>query len=122
MAPVWGSSAHEVAHLAVDRRVRKQGAVADARGLRVRRAVQDHALVRVDDLVAGRPPGAVVDGPGGLVAAVEGVEEARARTHLDARRLEAEGRRGRAVVRPSERDPLVDGTRPAEVLQVVAGG
>ena len=97
--------------------------MAHAGGLRVRGAAEDGAGVRVDELVAGGPPGAVVDGAGGLVAGVEGVEEARARDHLVAgREEEATVGPGGAVVGAGERDPVVDIGLAAQVLQVVAAG
>src|SRR6187200_3530201 len=52
----------EFADLSVDGRVAHQRAMRDARGFRVGGAAQRDARIRIDDFVAGRPPGAVVDG------------------------------------------------------------
>src|SRR5690606_21754968 len=59
-------SADEVADLLRDRRRGQHRDVADAADVGVDRAVEQHARVRVDDLVAARPERAVVDRPGGL--------------------------------------------------------
>src|SRR5213592_1075934 len=78
--------ADELPYLAVDREVGAEGGVVHAGRLSIGGAVEDDACVGVDELVAGRPPGAVIDGAGGLVAGVELVQEARAGDHLVAGR------------------------------------
>src|SRR3990172_9173161 len=119
----WNLLPHELADLAVYRRAVFDAGVAEARCLRVRGPAEDRAGVRVDQLVAAGPKGAVVDGARGFVAGVEGVEEAGAGDHLVAgREEEAAVGPGGAVVRAAEGDPVVDGALTAEVLDVVAAG
>jgi cytochrome P450 len=113
-------SSDEVADASEDRRVARQRYVFDAAGFGVSRSAQDDAFVRVDDRVAARPPGPVIDGAGRLVARVEFFEECRSRTHLDARRFEAEARGRGAVIGPAERDPLVHVGFMSQRLDVVA--
>src|SRR5215213_8461677 len=97
----------EVAHLPVDALGAEQREVAEAGDLRVRRPRQDRAGVGVDDLVAGRPEGAVADCARRLVAFVQRGQERRFVLHVVARGGERRADVGevRAVVRPADRDP-----------------
>src|SRR5207249_9237752 len=115
--------ADELPYLTVDGHVCTEGGVAHAGGLGVGGAAEDNARVGVDQLIAGGPPGAVVDGAGGFVAGVELVQEARARDHLVAGGDEkAAVGPGGAVIRAAEGDPVVDVGLTAEVLEVVTAG
>src|SRR5438093_12448088 len=110
-------------YLTVDGRVCTEGEVAHGGGLGVGGAAEDNARVGVDQLIAGGPPGVVVDGAGGFVAGVELVQEARARDHLVAGGDEkAAVGPGGAVIRAAEGDPVVDVGLTAEVLEVVTAG
>src|SRR4051794_4948029 len=64
----------EFADLFVDGFVRRQGRVREAGGFGVGRTGKSDARVRVDDFVAGRPPGAVVDRARRLVSSIQFAE------------------------------------------------
>ena len=90
--------------------------------LRIRRALEDRARLRIDDLIARRPPGSIADDPARrLVLPVQCVQEARVGPHLDACCLETEQRAVCPMVGTTERDEIIDLAVATQILDVIAG-